>query len=114
MNIVFLQLGSNLGNRKRLFKYAISAIEDRVGSVVEKSRIYESTPWRVEGQEDYLNQIVKVRTKLIADDLLSTILDIEKKLGRIRVGKWGERLMILILFSLMMQLLKPHNCVSRL
>ena len=92
MNIVFLQLGSNLGKRELLLQDAIAAIEDRVGEVVEKSKVYESTPWRMEGQENYLNQIVKVKTELLADDVLFTILDIEKELGRIRIEKWGERL----------------------
>lgn len=92
MNIVFLQLGSNLGKRELLLQDAIAAIEDRVGKVVEKSKVYESTPWRMEGQENYLNQIVKVKTELLADDVLFTILDIEKELGRIRIEKWGERL----------------------
>ena len=92
MNIVFLQLGSNLGNRELLLQDDVLAVEDRVGSVVEKSRIYESTPWRVEGQENYLNLIIKVKTELMADDVLSAILDIEQNLGRIRIEKWGERL----------------------
>ena len=92
MNIVFLQLGSNLGERESLLQDAIIAIEGRIGKVVEKSKVYESTPWRVDGQENYLNQIVKVKTELLADDILSTILDIEKELGRIRLEKWGERL----------------------
>jgi len=92
MNIVFLQLGSNLGNRESLLQDAISAIEERVGKVVEKSKVYESAPWRVEGQENYLNQILKVKTEISADDVLSTILDVEKELGRIRLEKWGERL----------------------
>mgnify|MGYP006112826507 FL=1 len=92
MNIVFLQLGSNLGERESLLQDAIIAIEGRIGQVVEKSKVYESTPWRVEGQENYLNQIVKVKTELLADDILSTVLDIEKELGRIRLEKWGERL----------------------
>ena len=92
MNIVFLQLGSNLGERESLLQDAIIAIEGRIGQVVEKSKVYESTPWRVEGQKNYLNQIVKVKTELLADDILSTVLDIEKELGRIRLEKWGERL----------------------
>ncbi len=92
MNIVFLQLGSNLGEREMLLQDAIAAIEDRVGKVVEKSKVYESVPWRVEGQENYLNQIVKVKTEMQADDVLSTILNIEKELGRVRLEKWGERL----------------------
>ena len=92
MNIVFLQLGSNLGNRESLLQDAISAIEERVGKIIEKSKVYESAPWRDEGQENYLNQILKVKTEISADDVLSTILDVEKELGRIRLEKWGERL----------------------
>ena len=92
MNIVFLQLGSNLGDRELLLQDAIVAIEERVGEMIEKSKVYESTPWRSEGQKNYLNQILKVKTELQADDVLSTILDVEKNLGRLRLEKWGERL----------------------
>ena len=92
MNIVFLQLGSNLGDRELLLYDAITAIENRVGDVVEFSKVYESAPWRVEGQENYLNQILKVRTTLSAEEGLSIVLDIEKQLGRIQLEKWGERL----------------------
>ena len=56
MNIVFLQLGSNLGDRELLLQGAIVAIEERVGGLVKKSKVYESMPWRAEGQENYLNQ----------------------------------------------------------
>jgi len=92
MNIVFLQLGSNLGDRELLLKDAILAIEERVGKVIKKSKVYESTPWRSEGQRNYLNQILKVKTELHSDDVLFTILDIEKNLGRLRLEKWSERL----------------------
>ena len=92
MNTIFLQLGSNLGDRELLLKDAITAIKNSVGDVVAFSKVYESTPWRVEGQENYLNQILKVRTILSADEVLSSVLDIEKQLGRIRLEKWGERL----------------------
>ena len=92
MNIVFLQLGSNLGDRELLLKDAITEIEDRVGNILECSKVYESSPWRVEGQENYLNQILKVKTILLADEVLSVVLDIEKQLGRVRIEKWGERL----------------------
>ena len=92
MNIVFLQLGSNLDNREMLLQDAIVAIEERVGLVLERSKVYESTAWRVEGQENYLNQILKVETKLQAHDVLFIILDVEKNLGRVRIEKWGERL----------------------
>jgi len=87
-----LQLGSNLGDRELLLKDAITEIEDRVGNILECSKVYESTPWRVEGQENYLNQMLKVKTILLADDVLLTVIDIEKQLGRVRIEKWGQRL----------------------
>ena len=64
MNIVFLQLGSNLGDRELLLKDAILAIENRVGDIVNFSKVYESSPWRVEGQDNFLNQILKIKTTL--------------------------------------------------
>ena len=112
MNIVFLQLGSNLGDRELLLKDAITEIEDRVGVVLKCSKVYESEPWRAEGQNNYLNQILKVKTTLLADKVLSIVLDIEKQLGRIRVEKWGERLIdIDILFYNDSIIEVPELCV---
>ena len=92
MNQVFLQLGSNLGDREQLLFDATTIITDKIGAVVSKSKVYESTPWRVEGQENYLNQIIKIETKLTPKETLQYALDIEEELGRVRVEKWGERL----------------------
>tara|TARA_B000000565_G_C23654859_1_gene328100 strand:+ start:34 stop:519 length:486 start_codon:yes stop_codon:yes gene_type:complete len=92
MNTVYLQLGSNLGDRNLLIKRALELINNHIGKILQCSRIYESTPWGVDGQDKYLNQAVQLKTNLIADDILSEIHDIEKKLGRVRVEKWGERL----------------------
>ena len=41
---------------------------------------------------NYLNQIIKVRSALSAEEILTYILQIEKDLGRVRVEKWGQRL----------------------
>ena len=92
MNIVYLQLGSNLGEREQLISDAVQEISKHVGDVNICSRLYESTPWRVDGQKSYLNQIIKVKTLLSADDVLVAVLKIENDLGRVRIEKWGERL----------------------
>ena len=73
-------------------KILVELINNHIGKILQCSRIYESTPWGVDGQDKYLNQAVQLKTNLIADDILSEIHDIEKKLGRVRVEKWGERL----------------------
>ena len=112
MNIVFLQLGGNLGNREQLLKDAILAVENRVGNIIDLSKVYESAPWRVEGQNNYLNQIIKVKTTLLAREVLSTVLNIEKQLGRIRIEKWGERLIdIDIIFYNNSIIETPELCV---
>ena len=92
MNTVYLQLGSNLGEREQLIFDAVQEISEHVGKVNVRSQIYESSPWRVDGQESYLNQLIEVKTLLSAQAILISVLKIENNLGRVRVEKWGERL----------------------
>ena len=92
MNKVYLQLGSNLGERAKFISDAVKKISESIGKVSTISQVYESTPWRVDGQANYLNQIIEVKTIFSAQDILAAILKIEKDLGRVRIEKWGERL----------------------
>ena len=92
MNTVYLQLGSNLGEREQFISNAVHEILEHVGEVSVRSQIYESTPWRVEEQENYLNQVIEVKTLLSAQEILIAVLKIENEFGRVRIEKWGERL----------------------
>ena len=92
MNTVYLQLGSNIGERDQLISKAVDTIHERIGRVNVSSQVYESTPWRVDGQANYLNQIIEVKTLFSAEETLALILKIETELGRVRLEKWGERL----------------------
>ena len=56
MNVVYLQLGSNIGDRDQQLESAIFEIKEKVGDIVKTSKVYESSPWRVDGQSNYLNQ----------------------------------------------------------
>ncbi len=92
MNKVYLQLGSNMGDRQQHLADATESISSHLGEITIRSKIYESTPWRVDGQHNYLNQVIIVKTLLSAEDTLLIILQIENDLGRVRIEKWGERL----------------------
>ena len=92
MNTVYLQLGSNIGNRQEQLEFAIFEIKEKVGDITDFSKVYESSPWRVDGQSNYLNQVLEVETNIDADKVLSLALSIEEDLGRKRIEKWGERL----------------------
>jgi len=92
MNQVYLQLGSNMGERYQYLSSAISLIEEKIGVVESASKIYESTPWRIDGQENYLNQVLLVKSNLSSLGVLHEALQIENALGRVRLEKWGERI----------------------
>ena len=88
----FLLLGSNLGERAQVLKNAADIIDKKIGEVKIYSSIYETLAWGNEEQPAFLNQVIIVETSLKPEDLLITINDIEKELGRVRHKKWGERL----------------------
>lgn len=81
---VFILLGSNLGNRQLLVNQACKMIEERCGKIVARSRLYESEPWGFKSEHWFLNQVVEINTSLTPDELMDTLLAIEKELGRDR------------------------------
>ena len=87
MAVVYLGIGSNLGDREMHLTRAIAGIEAGIGSVIKSSRIYESEPVGFESGHRFLNQCVCVETTLSPDELMTGILEIESSLGRIRADK---------------------------
>ena len=86
--IVFLSLGSNVGNRLDNFKKVYSIIEEQgKNSIISKSRVYETSPMENLNQKYFLNQVIKLKTKLNPLDLLNFIKSIEIEMGRINKGK---------------------------
>ena len=90
---VYLLLGSNLGDRFQLISDAIEKIGERIGSIVATSSIYETEPWGKTDQPGFLNVALAVDTTLSATEVLTAALEIEQELGRVRIEKWGARLM---------------------
>lgn len=89
--MIYLLLGTNLGDRIQMLNRAIDLIAERVGTVVLQSSLYETAPWGVTDQPDYLNQVLTVDTKLKPEELLVQTQAIEQELGRVRLAKWGAR-----------------------
>ncbi|MBA2612612.1 MAG: 2-amino-4-hydroxy-6-hydroxymethyldihydropteridine diphosphokinase [Bacteroidetes bacterium] len=84
MNVAFLCLGGNIGNRTENINAGKKAIELLLGKIVSQSGIYETAAWGSDSKNNYLNQVIQVHTKLPVKKLLSGLLQIEKKLGRKR------------------------------
>ncbi len=89
--VVFLGLGSNLGDRSRLLASAIERLAGPDLRVVRRSRIFETPPWGKTDQPFFLNQVIEVETTLTPEALLARCRDVEQTLGRVRSERWGPR-----------------------
>ena len=87
MERIFLGLGGNVGNVSMAFDNAIENIETKIGIVIKKSKRYKTEPWGIKNQENFLNMVLEIETELTPDEILSQIIEIEKKMGRNRDKK---------------------------
>jgi len=87
----YLSLGTNLGDRLANLAAARAALEPLI-HLTTSSSIYETTPWGVTDQPDFLNQVVQAHTRLHPHGLLSHLKSIEVDLGRLPTFRNGPRL----------------------
>ena len=87
MIIVYLSVGSNLGNRENNLEQAVSRIVEYIGPVLKSSSIYITEPWGFKAEEEFLNIVLKIGTELTPSGILGRILMIESLLGRVRDKK---------------------------
>ena len=82
MSIVYLGLGSNLGNKEANLNNAISLLSTKVGRILRQSSFYVSKAWGYVSENDFLNAVVLIETDLSPSDLLHETKNIEKHIGR--------------------------------
>ena len=90
--MIFLGLGSNLGDRENNIASALSslAIHPQI-QLCQTSSLYQTAPVGYLDQPDFLNAVVSLRTKLLPLELLDVCQAVEQQLGRVRTEKWGPR-----------------------
>ncbi|MGB6432159.1 MAG: 2-amino-4-hydroxy-6-hydroxymethyldihydropteridine diphosphokinase [Candidatus Acidiferrales bacterium] len=89
--IIYLSLGSNLGDRAGFIERAIDALGAAGIRVLRRSAIYETEPVDSPGSGDFLNMVVEAETALAPQALLAALLGIERSLGRERTVPRGPR-----------------------
>lgn len=82
MNIVYLGLGTNLGDKRRHLNLALDEIGKRIGRIISRSSFYATSPWGFLSAHRFLNAAAKVETGLSPEDVLRTTQLIERNLGR--------------------------------
>lgn len=89
---IFIGLGTNLGERKQNLRTAIASLERAGVRVRAVSALYETAPWGVTDQPDFLNLCLAVRTEREPRALLALLKQIEEEMGREPAARWGPRL----------------------
>ncbi|MCB5261146.1 MAG: 2-amino-4-hydroxy-6-hydroxymethyldihydropteridine diphosphokinase [Candidatus Cloacimonetes bacterium] len=113
--IYYLLLGSNMNDPAGQLKLAlqhIAALPEL--QVLKISSLQRTKPYGKTDQDDFFNQVLKLQSPLAPEDMLSTLLNIEKQMGRQRGQKWGPRIIdldILLIQDMMIEtekLIVPH------
>lgn len=82
MPLIYLALGSNLGDRHHNLDKAISLIEKRIGHIIDISKRYETEPEGFVSSSLFVNVVLAADTALSPMVLLQATQEIERDLGR--------------------------------
>ncbi|MBC2181729.1 2-amino-4-hydroxy-6-hydroxymethyldihydropteridine diphosphokinase [Listeria booriae] len=89
----YLSIGTNIGNRQENLENALKSLNQTENiKITHVSSVYETDPVGFEDQDAFLNIAVALETTLDQETLLQTGLNIETELGRVRLVRWGPRL----------------------
>ena len=83
--------GSNLGDRALHIQRAMRSVQEETGKAEKVSSLYETEPWGVSDQPDYLNAAMIIRTGYSPQILLSLLKRIETEEGRTDQKKYASR-----------------------
>jgi 2-amino-4-hydroxy-6-hydroxymethyldihydropteridine diphosphokinase len=90
-SLVYLSLGSNLGEREKYLREAISQLRE-LGVIKQVSAFYETQPVEVQTEQPwFLNCALGMETDLMPLEFLSRMLAVEQSMGRIRTEPKGPR-----------------------
>jgi 2-amino-4-hydroxy-6-hydroxymethyldihydropteridine diphosphokinase len=91
-DVVYVALGSNVGDRATTLVRARSAIAAlKTTRIIAESAVEETAPLGPVPQGAYLNQIIAIETGLSPRALFGALQRIERAAGRVRTVKWGPR-----------------------
>jgi 2-amino-4-hydroxy-6-hydroxymethyldihydropteridine diphosphokinase len=80
---VVLSLGTNQGNRLENVEHSLEMIHREIGTIIKISKLYETPSWGFDSDAFY-NCVLVIHTFSSAHKILDQILNIERRLGRVR------------------------------
>ncbi len=91
MATVHIGIGSNMGDRKANCMHAVKFMDESGFVVTKESSLYETEPWGMKEQPQFINMAVIAETDLTPEGALAALKSIEKKMGRQETPRWGPR-----------------------
>ncbi len=121
MALVYLGLGSNLGNKESNIKTAIENIKIRIGEVLNVSSFFYSEPVGFESENNFVNVVLSAFTQLTPQRLLEETQRIEREMGRVKPDnvRYADRIIdvdILVFDDLVLKtsnLTIPHSEMTK-
>ena len=111
MNNVYLLTGANLGDRKEQLRRAMNGIAEKCGTIIDHSSLYETAAWGNTNQNDFLNQVMLIETRLGARALLNEILALENRMGRVRTARYEPRIIDIDILFFNHEIIHQHGLI---
>jgi 2-amino-4-hydroxy-6-hydroxymethyldihydropteridine diphosphokinase len=110
MTVVYLGLGSNIGEKEDHMKKALELI-GKSYTIQRSSPLYLTEPVGEIEQEWFLNSVVEIDTDIAPEKLLSSLKSIERKLGRKKTKENGPRIIDIDILFYGDQVLHTKNLI---
>ena len=106
----YISVGSNIGDRLLNLRQAVSLLKQNshISNIIVSS-VYETEPGGAVVQDSVYNIALRLDTDLTAFELLDFIHDIEQRLHRKRIVRWGPRTIDLDIIDFGGQTIKSEN-----
>ncbi|MDD2602785.1 MAG: 2-amino-4-hydroxy-6-hydroxymethyldihydropteridine diphosphokinase [Prevotella sp.] len=88
-HVVYLSLGSNIGDRRYNIQEAIRLVGEKVGMVFRRSSLVETEPWGFDSTNRFVNACIACQSNLTPQEVLTETQEIERQLGRTEKTKNG-------------------------
>ena len=106
----FIGAGANLDEPVRQIRQAQDELEKSPGvTLLSASSLYRTQPVGPVEQPPFINAVFSLEPEIGPHDLLSLLLDIEQKMGRVRGERWGPRVIDLDLLFYGEEIIKEQG-----
>lgn len=107
----YVALGTNLGSLRENLDGALMRLREKGLQITKVSSYIDTDPYGVTDQPRFLNAVCEVKTELLPQQLLKILLDTELEMGRVRLRRWGERIIDLDLLFYGDEIINEPNLV---